>query len=85
MFGKRNARARSSILLVFIWKDINVIKKLKKLHPCHPERHRCNFFYYIYVIPDGHKKNTKRNSSISRLVKYCRITFSMIDYFTCIF
>jgi hypothetical protein len=65
IFILRNVRPPSSIILVFIWKDINVIKnKNKKLYPCHPEGHKCNFFYYIYIIPDGYQKNTRRNSDI---------------------
>jgi hypothetical protein len=45
IFILRNARPPSSIILVFIWKDINVIKnKNKKLHPYHPKGYRCNFF-----------------------------------------
>jgi hypothetical protein len=47
---KKNARIPSSVFLVSIWKDI---KKLK-MHSCHPEGHRCNFFYYIYIISDEH-------------------------------
>jgi len=47
-----NAKTLFSVFFVSIWKDINVIKKFKKLHPCHLK---------------GHQKNTKRNSNIPHL------------------
>jgi hypothetical protein len=76
----RNVRALSSILLVSIWRNINVIKK--KLKNCiHVIQKDIDvIFYYIYVIPDGHQKNTRRelwhfsimlNAYIIRKIRLC--------------
>jgi len=59
----RNDRAPSSVLLVSIWNDINVIKNY--IYVILDDMDAIIFFFcYIYVIPDGHQKNTRRSSSI---------------------
>jgi hypothetical protein len=39
-----NVRVLFSVILVFILKNINVIKKIKKLHLYPPKRYKYNFF-----------------------------------------
>jgi hypothetical protein len=65
LFKKKNARISSSVILVFIWKDINVIKKnyiyffLDDMNV---------IFYYIYVISNEHQNDTRRSFNILHLI-----------------
>jgi len=53
-------------VLISIWKNINVIKKLKNcIHVIQNDKDVIFFINYIYVFLDGHnKKNIRRSSSI---------------------
>jgi hypothetical protein len=52
----RNTKVSSSVLLVSISKDINVIKKIASMSFWMIWMQFFNFFYYIYVLSNGHQK-----------------------------
>jgi hypothetical protein len=52
----RNVRILFSVLLVSIWNDINILKKITLMSFWMTWMQFSNFFYYIYIILNEHRR-----------------------------